>query len=227
MKGETSCGPEPGPTGTSVPACEAPLRFVFCGVGGQGSLFASLLLGDAAVAAGFNVVMSEIHGMSQRGGSVLSTVILGPAHGPLVAEGDADVLVSFEPAEAIRAARFCSKKTVAVVAMRPVVPTSVSFGAAKYPPVEDMLAALRQVCGRVVDVDAAGIAERCGVPQAVNVVVLGALAATGILPFPHAHFADAFRLRLPLSAQEGTARVFEAGRTGTPCAAPPPRPALP
>jgi indolepyruvate ferredoxin oxidoreductase beta subunit len=158
---------------------------------------------------------------------VLSTVILGPAHGPLVADGEADVLVSFEPAEAIRAARFCSRRTVAVVALRPVVPPSVSFGAAKYPPVADVLAALREVCGRVVEVDAAGIAERCGVPQAVNVVVLGALAAAGVLPFPHGRFADAFRLRLPLAAQEGTVRAFDAGRAGVPPLAAPPRPGLP
>jgi indolepyruvate ferredoxin oxidoreductase beta subunit len=132
----------------------APLRFVFCGVGGQGSLFGSLMLGDAAVAAGLEVVMSEIHGMSQRGGSVVSTVIVGAAHGPLVADGEADVLVAFEPVEALRAARFCSARTTAVVALRPWVPPSVAFGAAKYPPVADVLGAMRKLCGRVFEVDA-------------------------------------------------------------------------
>jgi indolepyruvate ferredoxin oxidoreductase beta subunit len=195
----------------------APLRFVFCGVGGQGSLFGSLLLGDAAVAAGLEVVMSEIHGMSQRGGSVVSTVIVGAAHGPLVADGEADVLVAFEPVEALRAARFCSARTTAVVALRPWVPPSVAFGAAKYPPVADVLAALRKLCGRVVDVDAVAIAESCGVPQAQNVVVLGALATSGVLPFDDRFFLDAFRLRLPAAVQEATARAFEAGKAARAC----------
>lgn len=197
-----------------------PMRFVFCGVGGQGSLFASLLLGDAAMSAGSEVVLSEIHGMSQRGGSVVSTVIVGPAHGPLVGDGEADVLVSFEPLEALRAIRYCSSRTAAFVARHPWVPPSVSFGTAKYPPVEGILDELRRVCASVVDVDSVGIAEACGSRQSQNVVVLGALAASGVLPFEDRHFLTAFRLRLPESAQEGVVRAFEAGKAGRACAAP-------
>jgi indolepyruvate ferredoxin oxidoreductase beta subunit len=204
-----------GRTGREAGAAPAaPLRFVFCGVGGQGSLFASLLLGDAAVAAGLEVVLSEIHGMSQRGGSVVSTVVIGGSHGPLVSPGDADAIVAFEPVEALRVAEFCAPRTIAVVALRPWYPPSVSSGAARYPPVPDVVAALRKLCARVVEVDAAGIAEACGLARAQNVVVLGALAGTGILPFDPRFFHEAFRLRLPAALLEGSARAFEAGRTG-------------
>jgi len=196
-----------------------PLRFVFCGVGGQGSLFASLLLGDAAMAAGLDVVLSEIHGMSQRGGSVVSTVIVGAAHGPQVGDGEADVLVAFEPLEALRAFRYCSARTTAIVAVQPWVPPSVAFGAAKYPPLAEILAELRRTCARVVDVDSVGIAEACGSRQSQNMVVLGALAASGVLPFEDRHFLSAFRLRLPGSAQEVVGRAFEAGKAGRTCAA--------
>ncbi|MBI5491209.1 MAG: indolepyruvate oxidoreductase subunit beta [Deltaproteobacteria bacterium] len=196
-----------------------PLRFVFCGVGGQGSLFASLLVGDAAMAAGLDVVLSEIHGMSQRGGSVVSTVVVGAAHGPQVGDGEADVLVAFEPLEALRAFRYCSNRTTAIVAVQPWVPPSVAFGTAKYPPVAEILGELRRTCARVVDIDSVGIAETCGSRQSQNMVVLGALAASGVLPFEDRHFLSAFRLRLPESAQDGVARAFEAGKAGRTCVA--------
>jgi indolepyruvate ferredoxin oxidoreductase beta subunit len=207
----------PGSTmSTEVRLHAPPVRIVFAGVGGQGSLLASQMVGEAAVAAGWNVVLSEIHGMSQRGGVVVSTVVIGPAHGPLVPDGGADVLVAFEPLEAVRAMRWCSSLTTAVVSRRPVVPPSVSFGAFRYPPVDELLAALRAACGRVVDVDAPAIAEACGLPRAANVVMLGALAAAGVLPLGDADLREAIRTKMPFGAPEANLRAFDAGRAAVP-----------
>ena len=189
----------------------APLRIVLAGVGGQGSLLASRTLGEAALDAGLDVVMSELHGMSQRGGVVLATVILGGAHGPIVADGDADVLVAFEPLEAVRALRFCSDRTLAVVNLRRVPPPTVAMGGPPYPSTASIRQALETACGRVVAADAAELAERAGAPRAANAVVLGMLAGTGILPFPASHLEQAIRAS-PVPNPDAVLAAFAAGR---------------
>jgi indolepyruvate ferredoxin oxidoreductase beta subunit len=189
----------------------SPLRIVLAGVGGQGSLLASRTLGQAALAEGLNVVMSELHGMSQRGGVVVSTVILGEAHGPIVADGQADVLVAFEPLEAVRALRFCSERTLAVINLHEVPPPSVAMGGPPYPSPEAVREALATACGRVVAVDAAALAERSGAPRASNAVVLGMLAATGVLPFPISRLEEALRASLP-SSPDAVLAAVAAGR---------------
>jgi indolepyruvate ferredoxin oxidoreductase beta subunit len=189
----------------------SPLRIVLAGVGGQGSLFASRTLGQAALDEGLDVVMSELHGMSQRGGVVVSTVILGEAFGPIVVDGDADVLVGFEPLEAVRALRFCSERTVAVVNLHEVPPPSVAMGGPAYPSPAAVRRALETACGRVVTADAAALAERSGAPRAANAVVLGMLAQTGVLPFPAERLERAIRASLR-GAPEAVLAAFAAGR---------------
>ncbi len=157
-------------------------RIYLCGVGGQGSLTASRLLGEAAILDDMPVTVSEVHGMSQRGGIVESTVLMGGPKSPLIGKNDADVLLAFEPLEALRALPYCAAKTVAVVNTHPIVPFTVTMGQAEYPDVESMLEKVRGSVGRLYALDATQLAEEAGNAQAVNAVMLGALAGANVLP---------------------------------------------
>ena len=97
-------------------------RIVFVGVGGQGNLLASRLLGEACLAAGIPAVVSEIHGMAQRGGIVESAIVMGDATSPIVSKGEADILIGFEPSETLRALNKCNKNTVVITNIHPLPP---------------------------------------------------------------------------------------------------------
>jgi indolepyruvate ferredoxin oxidoreductase beta subunit len=159
-------------------------RIVNVGVGGQGNLLASNLLGMAALDAGLPVVVSEIHGMAQRGGVVESAVILGGAKSPIVAEGEADILVSFEPVEALRLLNKCNKETLVITNTRPLPPFTVAIGAASYPNPEDSVKILKKKVKRVVSFDGQTLAEQAKNPLSLNMVMLGALFAAGDMEVP-------------------------------------------
>jgi indolepyruvate ferredoxin oxidoreductase beta subunit len=149
---------------------------VIVGVGGQGVILISDVIGRAAVLADKRICGAETHGMAQRGGSVINHTRIGCRFSPLVALGGADVLVALEPGEALRFAQFLSPEGVALVNTMPVLPSSVTSGQARYPPVPEILSALRKHCRRVMDLDATALAEKAGTAQAMNVVMLGALS---------------------------------------------------
>ena len=159
-----------------------PFKIVIVGVGGLGSLTAGRLLGEAAMADGKQVMTGEIHGMSQRGGIVESTVVIGDVKSAMVGKGEADVLLAFEPVEALRTLDCVSKKTVIVLNTAKIVPFSVSSGNAKYPDMADLMEMLKQSAGRIVAVDAVELANKAGSAKAQNSVLLGALGAAGVLP---------------------------------------------
>lgn len=162
-----------------------PFRIVISGVGGQGSLTAGRLIAEAALADGKNVLASEIHGMSQRGGIVDSTVVIGDVKSPLIAKGQADLLLSFEPVEALRCLEYVSKKTIVVTNTARIVPFSVTMEKAEYPDLEQMLGLIAKSVNRLVALDAVGIAEKAGSGKTLNSVLIGALAETGALPVDH------------------------------------------
>ena len=114
------------------------LRIFLTGVGGQGTLLASRLLGEAALAAGYNPMVSETHGMAQRGGIVVSTVVLGDLQSPLISPGEADIVLGFEALEAFRALDRCHAKTLVIANTATMVPYPVAIGQAKYPSVAQM-----------------------------------------------------------------------------------------
>jgi indolepyruvate ferredoxin oxidoreductase, beta subunit len=157
-------------------------RIVLAGVGGQGSVTAGRLLGEGALADGKPVMTSEVHGMSQRGGIVDSTVVIGPVKSALVGKGQANVLLAFEPVEALRSLGYASKKTVAVVNTAKIVPFAVTMDMAEYPDVKQSIKLLEDSVGRVVAIDAVKLAEKAGSAKALNSVLIGALSATGVLP---------------------------------------------
>jgi indolepyruvate ferredoxin oxidoreductase, beta subunit len=157
-------------------------RLVFVGVGGQGNLLASRLLGEAALAEGIPAVVSEIHGMAQRGGIVESAVLMGKVTSPIVSPGEADVLISFEPVETLRALGKCNKSTVIITNVHPLPPFTVAVGQGTYPAVDDILSLIREKAGKVITLDGDAIAEEVGNPLALNMVMLGALIGSGTVP---------------------------------------------
>ncbi|MFC1884703.1 indolepyruvate oxidoreductase subunit beta [Thermodesulfobacteriota bacterium] len=157
-------------------------RIVFVGVGGQGNLLVSRLLGEASLALSIPAVVSEIHGMAQRGGIVESAVLMGDVSSPIVSNGEADVLVGFEPVETLRAMGKCNKDTTVIANTRPLPPFTVAAGQGEYPPVDEIMSLIKSKAGRVLDMDANGLAEEAGNPLSLNMVLLGALIGSGTIP---------------------------------------------
>jgi len=157
-------------------------RCVFVGVGGQGNLLASNLLGQAALDMGIPVVVSEIHGMAQRGGVVESAVLMGGAKSPIVSNGEADVVVSFEPLETMRILPRCNKNTLVITNVQPLPPFTVALGQGKYPSVEEILDKIRTKVAKVIALHGNDLAEEAGNVLSLNMVMLGALIGSGATP---------------------------------------------
>lgn len=145
------------------------------GVGGQGTLLASRLLGAAMVAEGYDVKVSEVHGMSQRGGSVVTYVRYGEkVYSPIIEEGEADIVLAFEQLEAARYLPYLKKGGVVVVNTQKMDPMPVVTGSTTYP--EGLLEDMKKKGARVLALDALSLAEEAGSAKAVNVVLIGAMA---------------------------------------------------
>ena len=190
------------------------LRIVFIGVGGQGNLLASRLVGEAALSAGIPAVVSEIHGMAQRGGIVESAVMLGDIASPIVSRAEADVLIGFEPLETLRAIGKCRPDSVVITNTRPLPPFTVSVGQGHYPAVEEILAILRGKTGRLIALDASGIAEKAGNPLSLNMVMLGALIGSGTTPLEPATIREVISNSTKKAFLESNLAAFNAGMAG-------------
>lgn len=179
------------------------------GVGGQGTLLASNLLADAAMHAGLDVKKSEVHGMAQRGGSVISHVRFGQAiHSPLIRKGEADVLLAFEELEALRWAPFMRPGGMILVNNQRIIPMSVSAGESVYP--SDVPQRLTEAGFQVIVIDAIETAKQIGNPKCLNVVLLGVLAKKLPTITPEV-WPTCLRNRLPPKLLDLNLRAFEAG----------------
>jgi len=150
-------------------------RVVIAGVGGQGILLASDVLTEVAMKAGFDSKKSEVHGMSQRGGDVVSHIIFGEkVYSPLIGEGDADIILSFEKAEAMRSTDFLKKDGVMIINDMSILPLPVASGLAEYPqnPVDD----IKRNIKNVIVIDAESKAKELGNVRVMNVILLGVMA---------------------------------------------------
>lgn len=185
-------------------------RIYTVGVGGQGTLTAARVLGEAALAAGLNVVISEIHGMSQRGGIVETSISMGRVHSPLIGEGEADVVLGFEPLETLRALPKASHETLVIMNTRPVIPPTVKLGQSRYPHLAEILSHIEAMTCAVIALDAEQLACQAGAAIATNMVMLGALAATGKLPFPSERAREAIARLTPRHAPINL-KAFELG----------------
>ena len=160
------------------------LNLILAGVGGQGTVLASRIIARAALDAGLSVRSSETIGMAQRGGSVMSHVRIGEMlFSPLVALGQADLVIGFEPAEAARALPYLKPGGAVVVSSHAIMPFIPSKSTIRYQPGE-VLDFLRREVASLVVVDAEGIAAKIGSPKVQNVILLGAALGTGHLGFP-------------------------------------------
>jgi indolepyruvate ferredoxin oxidoreductase beta subunit len=187
------------------------LRIFLTGVGGQGTLLASRVLGEAALEAGFSPLVSETHGMAQRGGIVVSTVVLGEVKSPIISPGEADVLLGFEALEAFRALNYCHPKSLVIANTAAIPPYPVATGQAKYPGVERLMQLLAEHVGGLLAFDAGDLARRAGSPLAVNMVLLGALAASASLPFSDADLRQILRTRTNPKFLEANLLAFQSG----------------
>ena len=170
-----------------------PLNLIIAGVGGQGNILASQIVATAGIKEGLYVTVGETYGASQRGGPVMSHIRFSAQAqcGPLIPEGESDIIVGLEPIEALRIiADFGNPKTRVIVSPRPIYPIWVLSGQAKYPPVEEVLQKLGELVAEVRVVKAIKEGET---GLAVNVVIVGALAGSGMLPIALQNFEDSIR----------------------------------
>lgn len=168
-------------------------NILIVGVGGQGTLLASRILGAYAELKGFDCKLSEVHGMSQRGGSVVTHVRIGnKVYSPIIAEGEADVVLAFEKLEAKRWKHFLKPDGVIIVNSQEILPMPVIMGVAAYP--DNILEELNLEGKRVISLDALSIAESAGSSRAVNTVMLGVLAKA--LTFSISDFYKALELSI-------------------------------
>lgn len=185
-------------------------NILIVGVGGQGTLLASVLLGNLALAKGYDVKLSEVHGMAQRGGSVVTHVKISEegVNSPLIEEGDADVIIAFEELEAYRWLPYLKKGGTMYVNTQQWLPMPVVMGQAKYP--ENIRETLEGNAGKVKAFDALKIAEECGTVKAVNIVLLG--AASHDLPFDEAAWLKVIEENVKPKFIELNKKAFEMGR---------------
>jgi len=186
-------------------------RLVIVAVGGQGNLLASKVLGEAALISGVPVRMSEIHGMAQRGGVVESAIVFGDATSSIISDGEADILLGFEPSETLRAINRCSNKTMVITNTATLPPFTVSIGKGVYPDVENIKGLLKAKTAGLVSLDAMKLAREAGSPMSVNIVLLGALIQTGALGFTKENVIEAIRRRTKPAFLEKNLKAFELG----------------
>jgi len=180
-------------------------------VGGQGNLLASSVLGEAALLAGVPMRMSEIHGMAQRGGVVESALIFGDAQSPIISDGDADVLMGFEPAETLRALGKCNSRSVVITNLAPLMPFTVNIGMGVYPDLKKLQEMIRAKTARLIAFNATTLAREAGNVLSVNMVLLGALTQTGVLPLTAEHVTTAMRRKTKPAFLDGNLKAFELG----------------
>lgn len=180
---------------------------LLCGVGGQGTILAADLLAKTAIASGYKVKLSEIHGMSQRGGSVTTVVRFGPNPHSMVGDlGSADLIISFETTEAIRNLPFLKKGGALFVNDETIIPVTVNIGAATMPEnPQDLL-----LSRGATMVPASDIARSAGSPKSTNVVLLGALSSS--MDIPTQTWLEQIEKRVPPKTVEANKEAFIQGR---------------
>ncbi len=187
------------------------VRIYITGVGGQGTLLATKLIGQAAGIAGVNANLSEIHGMAQRGGIVESSVTLGDLKSPMISEGQADVLLSFEPVETLRSAKRCNSDSVVITNTAPVQPFTVLTGSQTYPETAPALEKMKSRVRKMVIVEGTTLAEEAGTIMSLNVVMLGALCKHADLPFTYEHMQEAIKTGMKPKFLEMNLKALELG----------------
>ena len=185
------------------------VNILICGVGGQGVLLAGDIVAEAAMAAGFDAKKSEVHGMAQRGGSVVSHVRYGErVRSPLIRQGEADVVLSFEEMETARYLDFLRPGGAVIVNRQQVLPMTVATGKAEYP--ADIADKVKALVPGTVLCPGPELAEKAGSPKTINMVLLGALSKR--LELPAEKWLETITRRVPPKTVDMNKKAFELGR---------------
>jgi indolepyruvate ferredoxin oxidoreductase beta subunit len=186
-------------------------RLIIVAVGGQGNLLASKVLGEAALLAEIPVRMSEIHGMAQRGGVVESAVVFGDAGSTIISDAEADVLLGFEPSETLRALNKCNADTVVITNTAPLPPFTVAIGKGTYPDLQELQELIRNKTARLIAFDAQTLAKQAGNIMSLNMVLLGSLIQTGIMPVSADDVKEAIRTTTKKAFVDINIKAFDLG----------------
>jgi indolepyruvate ferredoxin oxidoreductase beta subunit len=187
-------------------------RVVIAGVGGQGTLLATRLIAETAIKQGLNVRIGETYGMAQRGGPVMGHIQIGKVYSPQIRPGEADALLGFELAEATRrGVTFLKEGGLAIVNSKKIPPVEVISGMRKYPEEKELISLLHEVTSRVAVIDATSLAEKAGDPISTNMVMLGALAASDVLPFGEKEITAMMKESIPARFLELNTKAFKLG----------------
>lgn len=186
-------------------------KIYVAGVGGQGIIRVSTIIGEAAMKKGLNAVMSELHGMAERGGIVTSEVKIGNASSALIQKGNADLLLALEPVEALRSLDKVGPNTTAIVNSAPIIPFTVSLGISSYPEVSQITTELKDKIVNLFVLDGLDLARKAGDLITLNVVMLGAAAAIPGFPVGKELLLASMKETLPASTIEVNCAAFESG----------------
>jgi len=187
-------------------------NILITGVGGQGVILMSELLGKSAVKEGLKIRGSEILGMAVRGGSVTSVIRIGDeVYGPLIPMGKCDTLIGMEPSEALRNIAFLSKSSLVILNTAIIVPFTVSLGESKYPSLEVILDKLNSASDQIIKLDANHLAKEAGSLLTANIVMLGALFGTQRLPIKIESVKGAIQQRFPAKVAPVNIKAFDLG----------------
>jgi len=188
-----------------------PTRLILVAVGGQGNLLSSKVIGESALLADVPVRMSEIHGMAQRGGVVESSIVFGDAKSTIISDGEADVLVGFEPSETLRALNKCNSSTVVISNLAPMSPFTVTVGSGVYPNLNKLQSLIRAKTANLIAFNAELLAREAGNVLSVNMVLLGALIQTGKIPLTKETIQEAIKSKTKTAFVESNLKAFELG----------------
>jgi indolepyruvate ferredoxin oxidoreductase, beta subunit len=196
------------------PISKEPINLIIAGVGGQGNLLVSRLLGQSLVEKGYKVTIGETYGTTQRGGSVASHVRISKEiqYSPLIPEGQLDVILSLEPVEALRMlCEFGHPGTVVITNVRPIHPLSVAAGEEEYPLLETIKERIGEVSQNALYVDGSSIALSLGNALLTNIVMTGVLVGTALLPVEKGAVENQLKLNFKGEKQAVNLKAFEMG----------------
>lgn len=186
-------------------------RLIIVAVGGQGNLLSSRVIGEAALLSDIDVRMSEIHGMAQRGGVVESSIVFGDAQSTVISDGEADVLLGFEPSETLRALNKCNLNTVVITNLAKLPSFTVTTGKSVYPDLDVLQELIRKKTAKLIAFDAASMAIKAGNVLSVNMVLLGALIQTHTVPLSAENVKEAIMKRTRKAFVKFNLKAFELG----------------
>lgn len=189
-------------------------NILLCGVGGQGTVLASKLLAAAAMEKGIPVMSAETIGMAQKGGSVFSHLRMGEGiHAPMLRRGSADLIIGFEPAEAVRMLPYLAEDGCVVVSKTPVIPVSSVLSKSSYDGSE-MVAYLKEQVRHLIVIDGEAACREVGSPRALNMILLGAAVRSGILPFTSEEIKQVMQKRVKPQFYELNCRALDYAAAG-------------